>query len=163
MKTIGIVLLVIGMGILFKYVAGFSLLQLASDLGMKVETMALIKSFGFAVVIAIVLMVAVSLLGQSTKKITVTDDSMKVDSRIIRFDNVARVIFDDSRMTDKILKKGTVDFELTGTDTRKIEVGYVDNPKTVTERIQFYLNNYRMRRYAQFADQQRIQRIVQEI
>jgi len=160
MRTIAGAMLIFLMSILFGYISGFSVSKMLEDLGMKISTGLLALSFAFATFVAVVIVAGFSFLGLASKKITVTETTVRINRRDVVFDNIARFYYKDNGISDALLKKGQVIFELTGTGEQQMEMDFVDNPQSVADKIQSLLNNYRMRKLNQFSDLQRISRIT---
>ncbi|MFH0979113.1 MAG: hypothetical protein V1837_07495 [Candidatus Woesearchaeota archaeon] len=162
MKTLSGTIVIVGLVALVVYMGGFGFPAAIEYLSSSIGLSKLVQGLVLAFSLVTILIIALTFLGLPTRKVIASDVKLKADNRDVPYDNVARINFDRTNLLDQLLGTGRVVFELTGFDRQKIEVGFVDNPKDLTIKIQQLLNIFKMRKFAQFADQQRIERIVQD-
>jgi hypothetical protein len=130
------------------------------DVTLSTGTVVLYSLVAFGVIMLVFTAINMSVIGGQSIK--VTDSGLEVDKRPLSFDNVARVTFDNSGLSDTVLSKGKVVFELTGVNRDKVSQDFVDNPKEITGQIHHAVNTYRMRRYSNFAREEKIDNIMEK-
>jgi len=151
---------VIGLVYLFKYMAGFSLIELAGMIGMQIDSGLLVTRFFEATGITIVLLTAFVCIINSGKSLETTPNSLKVNGREVPFDNIAKLNYDNRSVADKLLAKGTIILELTGVNQQKIAFDFVDEPAKVVVEIQQAINVFKGTKYTQYVEQQRVSTII---
>lgn len=168
MVMIGLVIGMFGANALFTYFAGFGFDQILKDLndlqiGLNVDISRMAIHVWIALGMITIGSMFVAFFTIGRKKFVVSEDSVDFGGRTVKFDNIVRVNSDSSGLADKLLRKGTIVFELTGLDKQRMNIDFVDRPRDIARKVSDAINEYRMRIFASYADQNRMQRIVDSL
>jgi hypothetical protein len=165
MNLLVVVICIVGALVLLRSLDISSMSQVLADAGIKMDASSMLSGLTANLIIGFVLaaclLFAIVYFSFGRKKYVMSEDSLIADGRAIKYDNLARVNYMVEGLSSKLLNKGSIVFELTGLDKRMVKIDYVDRPKEVTEAIHRIVNDYRMKMYAAFADQQRLHKIVE--
>jgi hypothetical protein len=154
--ALGIVAAVVG----FNYVSNGAALSLAEELGITINMTQLVL-YGLAVfAVAAIVLLAISMVAVGSQSMHVSDTGIVVDGRPLSFDNVARVTYKTSGLSDSVMRKGRLVFELTGVNRDSIDIDFIDRPEEVINQVQRAISTYRMKRYARFAQEERVEKIM---
>ncbi|MGV8150312.1 MAG: hypothetical protein ACP5NV_01150 [Candidatus Woesearchaeota archaeon] len=169
---IGILIVAIALLVFLQLNVGLEFIQETLSAFEIIITTEQILSYGIILFVAVsIILLAFNYFNIKDLKYDVYDDKIiyketqaliLVNTQEIPYQNMTRIIYARDGLLNKALNCGDITIELTGTKIPKITLVSIDNPENASAYIQRKLNEYNMKRQAQFTEQQRVNAIMRK-